>query len=480
MSQRPLRTLTASVVPATFNFRFLSARVRAIDVSAAARKLVPLSDTLSLEFWIERQSACSAAAIERAISATHLTRRREAFAQIVVPAAGSVLASPAIADWDPDPDYFFHWVRDSAIVMRTVAELMEDAATEFERQRWRRHFQDFVHFSLALSNLDGVQFLSRSRHRQATRRGARKFLRRDAEISRLAGDELLGEPRYNPDGTIDILRWSRPQYDGPALRALACLRYLAAGGPQTDEVALLLGQDLGFTVRHAGRCCIGPWEEAGQKVQHYYVALVQLGALVHGRDWAGDAAEAWRAAQEKLRAGLDRHWSEPHQVYASLRPAMAGTADDLVDAAILLAVLDADLPDGPHSACDPRMQATQTTIERLFARELPINGRLLAGDAPALGRFRDDRYFGGGAWYVTTLAAAALSYRRARCPGSDRAALIRRGDAFMARVRALTPADGALSEQVDRVSGAPTSARHLTWSYAAFVSTARMRALAVA
>jgi glucoamylase len=48
----------------------------------------------------------------------------------------------------------------------------------------------------------------------------------------------------------------------------------------------------------------------------------------------------------------------------------------------------------------------------------------------------------------------------------------------MATLRALTPADGALSEQVDRETGAQTSAHHLTWSYAAFVSTARLRAQA--
>lgn len=433
-----------------------------------------------LEAWIARQSAGSAAAMTRAISAVHLTRRREAFAQIVVPVPGSVLASPVIADWDPEPDYFFHWIRDSAIVMRVVAELMEDATTTTEGERWRRYFEDFVRFSLALSRLDGARFLRLSRHRQLTRPDARKFLRRDAEIRALSGDKLLGEPRFNPDGTIDILRWSRPQYDGPALRALACLRYLAAGGPQTEDVVRLLRQDLGFTLRHAGRRGIGSWEEAGQHSHHYYVALVQLGALLHGRDWAGDAAVAWRAAEKRLRTGLDRHWSEAQQVYAAIRPPVANSADDLVDAATLLAVVDADLPEGPHSAEDPRVQATQTAIEGLFARQLPINLRRPAGQAPALGRSRGDRYFGGGAWYVTTLAAAALSYRLALRPGQDRAALIRKGDAVMTGVRALTPADGSLSEQVDRVTGAPSSARDLTWSYAAFVSTARLRARAVA
>src|SRR5262249_14400356 len=159
-------------------------------------------------------------------------------------AVGSVLASPAIADWDPEPDYFFHWVRDSAIAMRSVAELMEDASTDAEQRRWRSHFQDFVRFSLVLSELKGAQFLERSHHRQATQRDARNFLRPESGIRALTGDRLLGEPRFNPDGTIDILRWSRPQYDGTALRALACLRYLDAGGPRMEELGRLLRRDL--------------------------------------------------------------------------------------------------------------------------------------------------------------------------------------------------------------------------------------------
>jgi len=432
---------------------------------------------MPLEDWIAQQSAISTAAMARAISATHLVRRRDTFAQIVVPAPGSVLASPVIADWDPEPDYFFHWVRDSAIVMRTAAELMEDASSELERQYWGRHFNDFVRFSLTLSRLDGAQFHRQSRYRHATPHAARRFLRQDAEICALIGDKILGEPRFNPDGTIDILRWSRPQYDGPALRALTCLRYLRAGGPQNEEISLLLRQDLGFTLRHAGRPCIGPWEEAAQHLHHYYVALVQLGALVHGRVWAGDSGRAWRRAEERLRADLDQHWSERRQVYAATRPPAAESADDLVDAATLLAVLDADLLDGPHSVQDPRVHATQAAIQRLFKRELPINHDRTVGAAPALGRWRSDCYFGGGAWYVTTLAAAALYYRRARCAWQDRRALVEQGDRFMERVQALTPGDGSLAEQVDRVTGTPTSARHLTWSYAAFISTARLRAL---
>ena len=358
--------------------------------------------------------------------------------------------------------------------MRSVAELVDDAKTQDERTRWCGHFEDFVHFSLALGKLDGAAIAVRSDYQQVTSPTFRKFLRPLSEIRALVGDKLLGEPRFNPDGSIDVLRWSRPQYDGPALRALACLRYLAVGGVLTDDLMALLRLDLEFTARHAGMQCIGPWEEGDENTHHYYTALVQLGALVHGGAFLDQSQRT--AAEQRLRAGLDAHWSERHQVYMAMRPPRADSADDLIDAAILLAVLDADLPDGPHSAEDPRVHKTQRAIEGLFAREFPINrGR----EAPALGRSRGDRYFGGGAWYPTTLAAASLCYRRAQRSEQDRTAFFKRGDAFMTTVRDLTPADGALSEQVDRYTGAQTSARHLTWSYAAFVSAARLRALAL-
>ena len=439
---------------------------------------------MELDAWIARQARHSSAAMENAISATHLTRRREAFGQSVTPARGSVLASPVVADWNPQPDYFFHWLRDSAIVMRAVAELMEDAADAAERGRWQRHFEDFVRFSLMLCHSDGRASLGQSRHgdgaMQDLPQDLRKVLRPEAEIDALSGDALLAEPRFNPDGTIDIFRWSRPQFDGPALRALACLRFLTAGGPSSEDIARLIRLDLGFTLRHASRPCIGPWEEAGENTHHYYVALVQLGALVHGRAFVAEAAGERDAAEARLRASLERHWSDRHQVYSAMHPARADTADDVIDTAMLLAVLDADLPEGPHSVQDPRMRQTQAVLEALFARELPINRGRPAGQGPALGRSRGDRYFGGGAWYPTTLAAAGLCYRLAAIPGQDRAALLARGDTFMRTLRNFTPADGALSEQIDRETGAQTSARHLTWSYAAFVATARLRAKALA
>lgn len=417
---------------------------------------------MELDDWIEQQARLSADLMERAISATNLRRERAAFGQVIVPARGSVLASPVIADWNPEPDYFFHWVRDSAIVMRTVVELVADAPSETERERWTRHFNDFVYFSLALTRINGADYPSPP---EKTRLEFHKFLRPHGEIDALTGDAVLGEPRFNPDGSPDVLRWSRPQYDGPALRALACLQFATTGEAVSEAGRELLHRDLDFTSRYAGAACIGPWEEADENAHHYYVALVQLGALVLGRTFLNAPG-----AEEQLRALLDRHWSTDSEVYAAIWPFRGRGRDDLIDSACLLGVLDADLPDGRHSVDDPRVWQTLAALEDLFAREFPINsGR----KAPALGRSRQDRYFGGNAWYVTTLAAASLCYRRAA--RARDANLIARGDAFMSTARDFTPPDGHFSEQIDRTSGAPTSARDLTWSYAAFVSSARLR-----
>jgi glucoamylase len=418
--------------------------------------------TMELGDWIEQQAQFCAQSMERAISAVDLRRERAAFGQMIVAARGSVLASPVIADWNPEPDYFFHWVRDSAIVMRTVVELAADASSKSERARWVNHFYNFVEFSLALTEINGTDY---PLLHERTQPDFRKFLRPVDEMRALSGDAVLGDPRFNPDGSPDVLRWSRPQYDGPALRALICLQFLAGGGEASAAMRDLLRRDLGFTARHAGAPCIGPWEEADENAHHYYVALVQLGALVHGRTFL-DAPEA----ESRLRAQLDRHWSEKDQVYAAIWPFRGAARDDLTDTACLLAVLDAGLPEGPHSAEDPRVWLTLAALEDLFARDFAINQGL---NAPALGRSRGDRYFGGGAWYVTTLAAAALCYRHGKRVGA--AHLMARGDEFMTTVRRFTPADGHLSEQIDRTTGVPASARDLTWSYAAFISAARAR-----
>jgi glucoamylase len=128
------------------------------------------------------------------------------------------------------------------------------------------------------------------------------------------------------------------------------------------------------------------------------------------------------------------------------------------------------------------MHATLERLEALFASAYPINHARSPERGVAMGRYAGDAYFSGGAWYVTTLGAAELCFRAAA--GSQNAprdvqSWIGRGDGFLAAVREFTPDSGELSEQFDQRTGVQTSARHLAWSYAAFISCVNARRAAV-
>ncbi|MGO1075840.1 glycoside hydrolase family 15 protein [Inquilinus sp. CA228] len=457
--------------------------------------------------WLDRQYAVAARNLTLGVSATHLVKERPPFRQRIVPRPGSVVASAVMGAYDPDPDYFFHWFRDSALVMDALRILVADGTRPAADAG---HIRDFIRFSLGLRGLTGAAVLAKGDPRRGVDPDFVQHVRSEADLRGVAGDRIWGEVRVNPDSTLDTLNWSRPQHDGSALQALTLLRCLEDGVLEPgirDEAAGLLRIDLDFVLAHHAEPSFEIWEDS---LGHdYYTGVVQCAALRQGAEWLeaqGDAETAGRCreAATALAAAADSHWRAG--AYASLLPAASGTPGRDLDIAVILGVLHAGLPSGPHSVLDPSAQATLAALEDLFAGLFPINaGRR---PAPALGRYREDRYYGGGAWYIATLAAAEFHYRLAAAlaggatfaltaenrgfvaralgaePGADdhrrlAAAFRSRGDAFLATVQAFTPADGALSEQFDRATGVQTSAKHLGWSYAGFITTmdARRRAL---
>ena len=89
-----------------------------------------MSETLAV--WMERQYRHSAVAMMRSVSAVGIVKTRPGFAQTVRPRKGSIVASPVLGAYDPEPDYFFHWFRDSAVVIDAVRILFEDHARDGE------------------------------------------------------------------------------------------------------------------------------------------------------------------------------------------------------------------------------------------------------------------------------------------------------------------------------------------------------------
>ena len=179
--------------------------------------------TESLEQWLGREYRHAATAMLRSISARDIVKERAGFGQTVRPVAGSIVASPVPASWDPDPDYFFHWFRDSAIVIDAVRLLYEAGHLGAEALT---HFADFVRFSLSLQGARGAHARRVTALAIGGAAGLRAVPARRRPIDWLSGDAVYADVRVNPDGTLDISRWTRPQHDGAPLRALAVLRWL--------------------------------------------------------------------------------------------------------------------------------------------------------------------------------------------------------------------------------------------------------------
>ncbi|MTH79692.1 glycoside hydrolase family 15 protein [Paracoccus aestuariivivens] len=418
--------------------------------------------------WIAAQRFASARAMRNACSATHLTRHRAGFGWTVRPAAGSVLASPRITHWDPEPDYFHHWVRDSAIVLRAVPCAI--AADPDSRPFWLRFIADFIGFSLFIS--DPKRFGPATNPlRGSTMPSHLEYLRPDAELAALQGDAWMEEPRFAVDGLPDPEQWNRPQDDGPALRATALMSVLD-DLPDADfpDARGLIARDLARVMQTAGRLSIGPWEEAPKR-RTTFTLIVQWDALDRGSVWFGRPDPAMRQAAGRLEGLIKQALDRPSGGWRESVEATEGR----LDSATCLAILHARRTDGPFAVSDPRTRATAAALERVFARLYPINqGR----EVPAIGRWPEDKYFNGNPWYPTTLGFAELHYRIA-AQTNDRAAF-EKAEAWLALIQQVAPEPaGALPEQFDRVTGAGVSSLDLTWSAAAFLEAAAARDKAV-
>ena len=195
-----------------------------------------------------------------------------------------------------------------------------------------------------------------------------------------------------------------------------------------------------------------------------------------------------------------------------------------LDAAVILAAIhrrpldERILTPGQNSflsPSDPRVLATAHALKRAFKAGYAVNQRDLPGTA--IGRYPEDRYYGGNPWVLLTLAFSQLHAMAAREFMQRRAVpvheaslgflqdlledpadrpglragvvltpsdplftkvilgMMRESDAYLERVKAHANPDGSLSEQMDRDSGYMTSARDLTWNYASLLSALEAR-----
>lgn len=444
--------------------RFASAWVFLLLISCftPARK----SQNVSLEEWMRAQEE---------ISWNHLLKNISPKEPKVEggppPKAGIVVA----ALHKKDPDYYFHWVRDSANVMRAVVERTD--ARKLDPSQLQILMRDFVQISERLQGLGGPYG--------------------------------MGEPRFTVEGQIDPLPWSRPQYDGPALRALALIGYSDLARQYDKDLQAVLIKDLNFLTEVYNAKGFDLWEEL--KAENYHTRLVQVAALERGAKKL--RKKKYLDVAAKLTKQLDQHWS-PEKGYLRSQLVIERTdgytkKNTDLDSAVVVAVVESGRVSGAHSVLDDRVHATVQKLEELFRTTFPINQNTQLG--LAYGRYLNDHYFGGNPWFLITAYYAQFYYRLAGAlaAGADlqvtennlnfvrdllkknsphvelepgtfakgdpihelfMASCVKKADRILDRIRFHTPEDGQLYEQFDKLSGKPVSSRGIGWSHSSLIS----------
>ncbi len=402
---------------------------------------------------------------------------------------GTVVASPQ----KENPDYWYHWVRDAALVVDVV---------------------------LSLENTENIN--------------SKEFLFDFVEVTRInqnrSGFDGLGEPKYYVNGDPYDGPWGRPQNDGPALRAIVLIKLanklLDKGQFRWVQENLyraelpantVIKKDLEYVLHKWRDASFDLWEEI--KGQNFYTRMVQRLALYEGAELAKrmndpQAAIEYRNQAKSIEASLVNHrttgkaylfenlyWEE------GLNYKHSG-----LDTSSLLAFLHTDDSFFSLSITDSLLLATIRELEKAFYNEYEINKVQYNGDQKlgvAFGRYPEDLYYNGNPWFLTTLAVAEHHLRLAKLLKSksviqiddlnrdfysdllgipynlattDKLAeksmeytkvldrLEEKAFEYFARVRFHAGQDGRLWEQFDRNTGFMLSAYDLTWSYAAFIT----------
>ncbi|KNE60023.1 hypothetical protein AMAG_05463 [Allomyces macrogynus ATCC 38327] len=422
--------------------------------------------------------------------------------------AGTSKGCVVAAQSKSDPNYWYYWVRDGALVMDVIGQeyaTTKDAAAakRFEQLMW-----DFIDFNTAIQSVPT----------------------RSASSSDPLG---LGEPKYHVNGAAFNDEWGRPQNDGPALRASTTIRfvqaYLNRGGSLERVKKLyrpampadtLVKRDLEMVSHNLGVSNFDLWEEV--KGQHLYTNTVQRRALVEGATFAQffndtGAAQWYQKQSGVLTSTFDGFWDSARGYFGASQQIDGGlrSKSSNLDVAVILAALHGmgDITDGILTVDDDRVLATAHVLAQHHLRTFAVNTQYRTDLPPAIGRYEEDTYLGGNPWFLTTLAMAELHYRVAAraarrgsitvtgrsvaffqgLPGAPSVttgttivkndsrfsgmlqALMNRGDGYMVRTRVHMGADGRMDEQIDRWTGPMKSAKALTGSYAAFVTAATAR-----
>jgi len=386
---------------------------------------------------------------------------------------------------------FFTWTRDAALSMHMIVDEFI-----FGNTKLQSHIEDYIHSQAVLQT-----------------------------VSNPAGTFLpqglgLGEAKYQVDGKRFNGAWGRPQRDGPALRAITLMTYskwLITHGQSKKVKEIIwpiISNDLSYVGQYWNQTGFDLWEEV--LGSSFFTIQTSHRALAEGTQLARELGVKCTGCDQapQVLCFLQTFWNGQHIVSnINVDNGRTGLDGNSIIGPISVFDIDAQCDSPTLQPCHSKSLANFKALIDTFRQAYTINAGIRAGSGVAVGRYAEDTYMGGHPWYLITAAAAEFLYdavaqwkarrslsvdetslaffkelypaaeiRKYNCGNKHSpfdqiiGAVTAYADSFVAIAQKYTPADGSLSEQFHRDTGAPLSAIDLTWSYAAFVTMSQRRA----
>ena len=347
---------------------------------------------------------------------------------------GMIIASPSI-----EPNYKYHWIRDSALVMRPIIDM-------YINTRDPKYFQHIIN-----------------------------YLENETKIQNLKTQSGLGEPKFNIDCTPYDEPWGRPQNDGPALRVIMLFRLIDTFKYKYDiliqnMILPIINKDIRYILDNYNKTSFDLWEE--NNGWQFYTRMVQLKFIketIKHVDLFDLDCSKLEYSYNQLLNNIKDHING-NSIISSFD--IDGNITKYEDAANLLAYthisFDSDiLKEIPlnlvlHS-CDNLI---------LFFREKYNNS-----DLNLIGRYKNDKYYDGQIWIICSLALAQILIQIYQCNNiiKDKSPMHRSksnpknnhieiANKILERILTLDT-DFILPEQFNPNTNEFISAKKLTWNY---------------
>ena len=431
---------------------------------------------------------------------------------------GAVIASPS----KNKPNYFYQWVRDAALTIRSLVHYLEDNNTN--NQKICSIIEKYIENNYYLQRLPN----NLGRFDDNTRSG-------------------LGEPKFMPDCTAFDEHWGRPQNDGPGLRISTIVSYLnliekyrlrLSNKFLKDERFIydeIIKPDLFYIVKNWKKESFDIWEEVNSI--HFFTSMSQLRAVIDGlklaKKYEADKQFVDQLYESitnlKLFIEVDAKFAIPSSLYIIETPGLfsSGKRSGLDAAALLASIHSHDLEvdeysDVPFDVNDYHILNTINAMASDMRFRYPINRDRIGKPSlgVALGRYPEDIYDGvgtseGNPWFIATASAAEVIFKTVyKLLDSQQDLLINKynqeffksfinfeaddleefvipcnsirynnallnlfdfGDSFLKIIKDHVDGNGHMSEQFNKYTGYMQGAKDLTWSYSAFWNALRWR-----